>query len=160
MQELELFQKNIVEKLQDKEQFLNVKNSIKNYDANFVQGIEQFVDLSIARKRAEAIRHKGIENMEKYLTDFEYSFIRRGGKVIWAIDTQDAQKEIEKILKKENATTIVKSKSMVTEEIGLEAFLKEKNIECVSSASGESPFLSTKSCFITSNFLCIAGITK
>src|SRR4029078_7402701 len=65
------------------------------------------------------------------------NFTKRGGKVIWAQNSQEALDEILTICKEKNCRTIVKSKSMVTEEIHLNEFLEKNNIESVETDLGE-----------------------
>lgn len=52
---------------------------------------------------------------------------RRGAKVIWAEDAQQALDAIKKICDEKQCKTLVKSKSMVTEEIHLNDFLEKRN---------------------------------
>src|ERR1700744_5753863 len=78
-----------------------------------------------------------MENMDKILTEFEANFQKRGGKVIWANDAKEANQEILNILKRANAKTVVKSKSMVTEEIHLNEFLEPNHIESLETDLGE-----------------------
>jgi L-lactate dehydrogenase complex protein LldF len=87
--------------------------------------------------RASGLRHKTIEHLDKYLIEFEANFIRRGGKVIWAQDAGEANVEILKILRASGVRTIVKSKSMATEEIGLNEVLKKEGIESLETDLGE-----------------------
>ena len=61
---------------------------------------QQFYNLQATREKAAFIRWKSIENLDKYLIEFESNFIRAGGKVIWAQDISDALEEISAILKK------------------------------------------------------------
>jgi L-lactate dehydrogenase complex protein LldF len=62
---------------------------------------------------------------------------RRGAKVIWAEDAQQALDAIEKICKEKNCKKLVKSKSMVTEEIHLNDFLEKNGIESIETDLGE-----------------------
>lgn len=78
-----------------------------------------------------------MENLDKFLPEFESNFQRRGGKVIWANDMQEAQAEILNIIRRANARTVIKSKSMTTEEIHLNHFLEENGIESLESDLGE-----------------------
>src|SRR5690606_1107370 len=78
-----------------------------------------------------------MENLDKLLPEFESNFLRRGGKVIWANDAAEARNEIGKILADAGAKTVVKSKSMTTEEIELNEFLTEKNIKAIETDLGE-----------------------
>jgi L-lactate dehydrogenase complex protein LldF len=78
-----------------------------------------------------------MENLDRYLVEFEANFTRRGGKVIWANDAEEARQEIAKILEQKSAHLVVKSKSMATEEIELNHFLQKRGIEAVESDLGE-----------------------
>ena len=63
--------------------------------------------------------------------------MKRGGKVIWAKDAEDAVKEALQIMKKAGAKTIVKTKSMVSEEIHLKEALEKNGIEGIETDLGE-----------------------
>ena len=78
-----------------------------------------------------------MENLDKLLPEFEANFQRKGGKVIWANDAEEANREILNILKKAGAKSVIKSKSMVTEEIQLNEFLESHHIETLESDLGE-----------------------
>ena len=71
------------------------------------------------------------------LEDFESAITQRGAKVIWAEDAAQALDEIKKICDGKNCKTIVKSKSMVTEEIHLNDFLEKHGIESIETDLGE-----------------------
>ncbi len=111
--------------------------NIDKYAQTVVKGKQQYADLDLARKRAKNIKWKAIENLDKHLEMFETNFTARGGKVIWAEDANEALEEILKICKSKNAKQVVKSKSMVTEEIHLNDFLAKHNIESVETDLGE-----------------------
>jgi L-lactate dehydrogenase complex protein LldF len=111
--------------------------NIGKYNAVVPIGKQQFDDIGLARERAKNIKWKAIENLDTQLEDFESAFSKRGGKVIWAEDAKHALDEILTICKEKNCRSIVKSKSMVTEEIKLNDFLKEHGIESVETDLGE-----------------------
>ena len=111
--------------------------NIGRYNAAVPQGKHQFDNTSLARERAKNAKWKAIETLDQHLLDFEMHFTKRGGKVIWAQDSQEALDEILKICKEKNCKSIVKSKSMVTEEIHLNDFLQKNNIESVETDLGE-----------------------
>jgi L-lactate dehydrogenase complex protein LldF len=100
-------------------------------------GKQQFTDVHLARERAKNIKWKAIETLDKQLEAFEANITKRGVKVIWAENTEQALDEILKICEAKNCRTIVKSKSMVTEEIHLNKFLEKNNIESVETDLGE-----------------------
>jgi len=111
--------------------------NISKYEKAVINGKKQFKDLELARDRAANIKHKVISETENYLNEFEANFIKHGGKVIWAEDSNEAIKEILKILKKHNTKKVVKSKSMTTEEIELNQSLEKNNIESLETDLGE-----------------------
>lgn len=111
--------------------------NIDKYNAAVPGGKQQFDDLQLARERAKNIKWRAIETLDSQLENFESVFTRRGGKVIWAENAEEALNEILAICKEKNCRTIVKSKSMVTEEIKLNDFLEEHNIESVETDLGE-----------------------
>src|SRR5687768_18552955 len=78
-----------------------------------------YVDHELARDRASAIKSQVINNLDKYLVEWERNFQARGGKVIWAQDKDEALKAIGAIMKRHRAKRVVKSKSMTTEELHL-----------------------------------------
>jgi len=124
-------------KVFDKEHRRKLAFNIQQYDNKVIQGKEQFMDLELARQRASMLKWRVLENLDKYLTDFEFNFQKRGGKVIWAEDAQAALDEILRILKQANARTVVKSKSMTTEEIHVNAALEKEGIESIETDLGE-----------------------
>lgn len=121
----------------DKEHRRKINFNIGKYNAVVPVGKTQFAELEIARQRAKNTKWRAIENLDQHLLDFERQFTKRGGKVIWAETTEDALAEIGRICKEKNCKTLVKSKSMVTEEIHLNKFLEDNGIESVETDLGE-----------------------
>lgn len=121
----------------DLEHRRTINFNIGKYNAVVPIGKQQFSDVHLAREKAKNIKWKAIESLDKYLEDFEANFVRRGGKVIWAENTEQALAEILKICQAKNCKTIVKSKSMVTEEIHLNGFLEKNGIESIETDLGE-----------------------
>ncbi|AWO01684.1 iron-sulfur cluster-binding protein [Chitinophaga alhagiae] len=111
--------------------------NISKYNAAVKNGKQQFADLPTARERAKNVKWKAIEHLDKHLEDFEMHFMKRGGKVIWAENAEQAREEILAICKAKNCKTVVKSKSMATEEIHLNDYLQEHGIESVETDLGE-----------------------
>jgi len=111
--------------------------NIQKYADTVVKGKQQFSQLDIARKKAKNIKWDAIEHLDKYLEEFEKNFTSRGGKVIWAETNEEALQAVLRICKEKNAKQVVKSKSMVTEELHLNDFLAQHNIESVETDLGE-----------------------
>jgi L-lactate dehydrogenase complex protein LldF len=88
-------------------------------------------------RRQKNIKWKTIEQLDKYLEQFEKNFTARGGKVIWAETAEEAREAVLHICREKNTRQVVKAKSMVTEEIHLNDFLGQHGIESVETDLGE-----------------------
>src|SRR5690606_34682676 len=114
-----------------------IRTNIDKYNASVERGKTKFFDLENSKKKAHIVKWKVMENLDRFLVDFESNFSKKGGKIIWANDAQEAREEIAKILEQHQAKSVIKSKSMATEEIKLNSFLEEKGLETVESDLGE-----------------------
>lgn len=124
-------------KSQDLEHRNKINFNIGRYNASVPQGKNQFANIHLARERAKNIKWRALETLDQQLEQFEMNFQKRGGKVLWAENTKEAQQLILAICKEKHCKSIVKSKSMVTEEIHLNSFLEENNIESIETDLGE-----------------------
>jgi L-lactate dehydrogenase complex protein LldF len=100
------------------------------------QGTES-VPMEAWRDKASAIRMKVLDDLPTYLDRFSDSASNAGAIVHRAKDGETARKIVFKILKDHNAKKIVKSKSMVTEEIHLNPYLEARGMEVVETDLGE-----------------------
>lgn len=125
------------QKTVDREHRRKINFNIGRYNAVVPKGKEQFRNVNLAREKAKNIKWKAIENLDKMLESFEAKITKRGAKVIWAENAHQALDEIGKICAEKNCKTLVKSKSMVTEEIHLNKFLQEQGIESIETDLGE-----------------------
>ena len=137
MSEQETFLESSEIKTFDPDHYRKLIFNISQYDKKVIEGKKQYSNLELARTRGAALKQKSIENLEKNLIDFESNLRKRGGQVIWAQDAEEAMAEIIKILKRVNAKTVVKSKSMTTEEVHLNHHLEKEEIESIETDLGE-----------------------
>ena len=114
-----------------------INYNIGKYHVAVERGLSKLANLENSKRKAHSIKWKVMENLDKLLPEFESNFQRKGGKVIWANDIEEAQNEILQIIKKAGAKTVIKSKSMATEEIHLNEFLEKNHIEALESDLGE-----------------------
>jgi L-lactate dehydrogenase complex protein LldF len=132
----------------NKEMQHKVGFATKQYEKAVLAGVHQFQNLELAKERAAYIRWKVIESLDKYLIEFESNVLRKGGKVIWANDAETALAEITQVIKKRGTGQVVKSKSSISEEIGLNAHLRKNGIavtetdlgDFIMDMAGEPPF--------------------
>jgi L-lactate dehydrogenase complex protein LldF len=132
-----VFQEKSTEKAFDLSHRQIINHNIGKYDAAVVRGLSRLANLEASKKKAHVIKWKVMENLDKLLPEFESNFQRRGGKVLWANTAEEAKQEILNIIKKSGAKTVIKSKSMVTEEIHLNEFLEKHKVEALESDLGE-----------------------
>ncbi len=89
------------------------------------------------RDRAREIKRQTTENLDGYLTQLEANVLRLGGSVHWARTGEEARAIVLELARKNNVKRVVKSKSMVTEEIELNEALEDAGIEAVETDLGE-----------------------
>jgi L-lactate dehydrogenase complex protein LldF len=124
-------------KAADREHRRKINFNIGKYNAVVPKGKQQFMDLELARERAKNAKWKAIATLDQQLELFEANITRRGAKVIWAEDAQQALEAIGRICREKKCKTLVKSKSMVTEEIHLNDYLQSIGIDSVETDLGE-----------------------
>ena len=71
-----------------------IKFNIGKYNAAVQRGLTQYSDHELARERGSFIKTNTINNLDKYLMEFESNFTARGGKVIWARNAEEALKRL------------------------------------------------------------------
>ncbi len=111
--------------------------NIGRYDAAVKRGISRLANLEQSKRKAHTVKWRVMENLDKLLPEFEANFIKRGGKVIWANTAEEACEAVLEIARKADARTVIKSKSMTTEELELNEFLHKYGIESLESDLGE-----------------------
>lgn len=121
----------------DREHRRKINFNISRYNAVVPNGKQQFTDIDLAREKAKNIKWRAIETLDQQLETFEDAITKRGAKVLWAENADDALIHIFKICNEKKCTTVVKSKSMVTEELHLNTFLSRQGIESVETDLGE-----------------------
>ena len=89
------------------------------------------------RGRAAAIKQSVIENLDYYLDLVDKNVRRNGGYVHFADDAEQANQIVLDIARRNGVKTVIKSKSMVSEEMGVNRVLEQAGIEPVETDLGE-----------------------
>src|SRR5688572_26592638 len=92
---------------------------------------------SLLRERARAIKDATLAELDKHLETLEASIRRRGGHVHYAEDGAEACRIINEIVRQTGGKKVVKSKSMTSEEVHLNAALEAEGVEVVETDFGE-----------------------
>lgn len=89
------------------------------------------------RELASGIKENMLSRMDEYLLQFEKNATANGIQVHWAKDAAEHNQIVHSIIQKHKATRIVKSKSILTEECGLNEHLEKHGLEVVDTDLGE-----------------------
>jgi L-lactate dehydrogenase complex protein LldF len=91
----------------------------------------------LIREKARAIKDETLADLDKHLEALEASVTARGGHVHYADDGAEACRIVVDLIRARQATKVVKSKSMTSEEIHLNHALEAAGIEAVETDLGE-----------------------
>lgn len=94
-------------------------------------------DLEALRDLGANVRLRALANLPDLLEQLETKLTANGIKVHWAIDGDEACRIVRNICVARNAKTVIKGKSMVSEEMELNHYLEERGIEALESDLGE-----------------------
>jgi L-lactate dehydrogenase complex protein LldF len=89
------------------------------------------------RELAEAVKQHTLSNLATHLETFERNASRAGATVHWARTAEEHNRIVHELLQARGVTRLVKSKSMLTEECGLNPYLEARGIEVVDTDLGE-----------------------
>ena len=89
------------------------------------------------RTLASAIKEHTLSRLDTYLEMFETNAKANGVVVHWAKDAAEHNRIVLDVLQRRGAKTLIKSKSMLTEECGLRADLAKAGIEVTETDLGE-----------------------
>ncbi|HHW42207.1 MAG TPA: LUD domain-containing protein [Desulfotomaculum sp.] len=118
----------------------NIGCALGRFSDNYVISREQVYqgrDFEALRREVARIKREAAENMEELAQRFAREATRRGATVYRAATALEAREYIARLAKSRGIKTIVKSKSMASEEIRLNDYLKEQGLECIETDLGE-----------------------
>jgi L-lactate dehydrogenase complex protein LldF len=121
----------------DKKHRKTINFNISRYDEAVSRGKLRYKNLELAKQRASYVKDKVVANHANYLEEFEKNAIKNNIQLIWARNSKEAVSEIIKVLKENDAHLLVKSKSMISEEIELNENLEKNAFEPVETDLGE-----------------------
>ncbi len=118
----------------------SVCSALGRFADNYVIAREQAYrhkDFEGLRREVARIKREAAERMEELADQFTREATRRGATVFRAATAQDAREYIARLARSRGIKTIVKSKSMASEEIHLNEYLKEQGLDAVETDLGE-----------------------
>ncbi len=89
------------------------------------------------RQQAAAAKRHTLNHLPELLEQAEANLQANGMEVLWAIDAEEANRLVVEIAQRHGVESVVKSKSMVTEELGLNHALEAAELDVVETDLGE-----------------------
>src|SRR3954454_5683906 len=114
-----------------------IRKNMEGYEVAHNRGRARIKDWEAARRKCQEIKREAINHLDKYLLQFEQKVLERGGHVFWAANSDEACAYIKDLAVSRGVKTVVKSKSMVTEEIHLAPVLESAGIRVWETDLGE-----------------------
>ena len=131
------FKRQVTIKLAD----TRLQQALSRLQSRFVEGrtavISEIHDLQETRDAAAMIRDRALDNLDYWLLHFEAQATRRGAVVHWAETAEDVNRIVAGIAELHGVKTATKSKSMVSEECGLNEALEHAGVKVVETDLGE-----------------------
>ncbi len=121
----------------DKKHRRTINFNVSKYNEAVEKGKLRYSNLELAKSKASWVKENAVANLGKYLVQFEENALKNNIEIIWARDSKEAVKGILEILKRFDAHLVVKSKSMISEEIELNENIEKASVEPVETDLGE-----------------------
>lgn len=114
-----------------------IQKALAGYYVKRDENKNRFQSWQGARDIAAETKWEAINHLDRYLEEFTSKLEARGVKVFWARDGQEARDYIVRVAQENKVRSIIKSKSMTTEEIHLNEALEKEGFGVVESDLGE-----------------------
>jgi len=119
----------------------NLQRALKNAGGGFIakraRARDALPEFDALCAQGKDIKNHTLAHLDLYLEAYERKVIEAGGHVHWAANAEDARAIVLYICQKEGAKLVTKGKSMVAEEIALNAALEEAGLEVAETDLGE-----------------------
>jgi L-lactate dehydrogenase complex protein LldF len=131
------FKENVQAALADEQ----LQRAVRDAGGGFVErrtnAANKLAEFDLLRDSARAIKDHTLAHLDLYLEIYEQRVTAQGGHVHYAVDAAEARAIVLDICRRLDARSVTKGKSMVSEEIGLNAFLEQNGIAPVETDLGE-----------------------
>lgn len=123
--------------LQDTQLRANLKKATATIRARRAQVVSEVPDWERLRRQGAEIRQRALDHLDELLERFEERFSAHGGTVHFAPDAQAANRIVVDLVRAKGARSVVKVKSMVTQEIGLNEALEAAGVDAIETDLAE-----------------------
>ena len=115
----------------------NLRNAVAQLEARKPEAYAELSDVEAARAAAQRIRLDTLRKLPELLGTMADNVLDAGGYVHWADTGSSAANYVQSVLQRHDATRIVKSKSMLSEEIHLNTHLEQAGYDVTETDLGE-----------------------
>ncbi|MEU4407265.1 lactate utilization protein B [Streptosporangium sp. NPDC023963] len=122
------FPANAAAAVQDSQLRYNLRKATHTIRGKRASVVGELPDWAELRRAGKEIKDHTLRNLERYLLRMEEAVTAAGGHVHWAADAEEANRIVAGLVKATGETSVVKVKSMATQEIGLNEALLEEGI--------------------------------
>jgi len=134
---LKKFKSDTLSALNNKQLRVNIKKAMDGLIEKRRDAFRDTDEWQNLRELGHFIKKNALSKLPDLLEKLEENCIRNGIQVHWAESTFDANKIVLEIANRSEVKSVVKGKSMVSEEMGLNHFLKKRGIEILEADLGE-----------------------
>lgn len=108
-----------------------IRKALSGYEVKRDENKARFQDWETARQALAEMKYDVINHLDQYLETFVRNLEARGVKVLWATDAKEARQLVVQIAQENKVRSVIKSKSMLSEEIHLNDALEKEGLEVV-----------------------------
>ncbi len=137
MQQTEDFQRRIDKSLHNQQARRSFRSTMNGLMERRAVQFPEDTELQALRDQARAVRANALTRLPELLERLEQRLTENGIQVHWAETAEQANELIYRILNEAGAKSVVKGKSMVSEETELNHYLEQRHIEILESDLGE-----------------------
>lgn len=131
------FYERVDDALKNKQLHTALNVSTTRFTASRNRAIDSLPEASPLRDHARRIRAHTLAHLDRYLAQFAGAVEKLGGHVYWAETDEDATRYVSDLAQARGVKKVVKSKSMVTEELELNHALEAIGVQVVETDLGE-----------------------
>ena len=131
------FENNVARALKDKQLIKNIQSAMDTLVLKRKNIFSDAAETEQLRVLGNSIKSKALSKLPELLERLEKKCTQNGIKVHWAETIPEANQLVLDIMKSHGATRLVKGKSMVSEEMELNAYLQKNGIEALETDLGE-----------------------
>jgi L-lactate dehydrogenase complex protein LldF len=115
----------------------NLRHATHTIRAKRERVVSEVPDWEQLRDAGQQIKAQTMRHLDRYLLQLEERVQAAGGQVHWALDAAEANRIVTDLVRAEGAREVVKVKSIVTDEIGLNEALGSAGIQAIETDLAE-----------------------